>query len=111
LSFLHQTVIGSHGRLKSSNCLIDSRWILKIADYGLRAFKQSMQPLRTDTENDSRNLMWTAPELLRLHHAMPVYGTREADVYSLGIILHEILSRTTPFYHNNVTPTGKCCLA
>ena len=30
----------SHGDLKSSNCLVDSHWMLKIADYGLNTFKE-----------------------------------------------------------------------
>lgn len=31
--------INSHGRLKSSNCVVDNRWVLKITDYGLVEFK------------------------------------------------------------------------
>ena len=30
MRFLHQSAIGSHGRLKSSNCVVDSRWSVKI---------------------------------------------------------------------------------
>lgn len=37
--FLHTSDIKSHGRLKSSNCVVDGRWVLKITDYGLTKFK------------------------------------------------------------------------
>ena len=33
--YLHQTSIGSHGNLKPSNCLIDSRFMVKITDFGI----------------------------------------------------------------------------
>uniref|UniRef100_A0A8D0GEY7 Guanylate cyclase n=1 Tax=Sphenodon punctatus TaxID=8508 RepID=A0A8D0GEY7_SPHPU len=36
--FLHNGVIVSHGNLKSSNCVVDSRFVLKITDYGLESF-------------------------------------------------------------------------
>jgi serine/threonine protein kinase len=39
MTFLHSTDIKVHGNLKSSNCLVDSRWQLKITDYGLPMFK------------------------------------------------------------------------
>jgi serine/threonine protein kinase len=36
--YLHSTEIKSHGRLKSSNCLVDSRWVVKISDFGMCEF-------------------------------------------------------------------------
>ena len=35
MTFLHNSDIKSHGNLKSSNCVIDNRWVLKITDYGI----------------------------------------------------------------------------
>ena len=40
MAYLHGTEIKSHGNLKSSNCLVDSRWVLKITDYGLPTFRE-----------------------------------------------------------------------
>ena len=39
MAYLHSTEIKSHGNLKSSNCVVDGRWVLKITDYGLTKFK------------------------------------------------------------------------
>ncbi|XP_053560395.1 LOW QUALITY PROTEIN: atrial natriuretic peptide receptor 2-like [Bombina bombina] len=39
MCFLHRSIIGSHGNLKSSNCVVDSRFVLKITDYGLASFR------------------------------------------------------------------------
>ena len=37
--YLHDSPIHSHGQLKSSNCVVDNRWVLKITDFGLTEFK------------------------------------------------------------------------
>lgn len=37
--FLHESQIHVHGNLKSSNCLVDSRWTVKVADFGLYDIK------------------------------------------------------------------------
>lgn len=39
MSFLHGSAIHSHGNLKSTNCVVDSRFVLKITDYGLASFR------------------------------------------------------------------------
>ncbi len=36
--YLHASSLGSHGRLTSSNCLVDSRFVVKITDFGLPTF-------------------------------------------------------------------------
>ena len=47
MMYLHNSAIGSHGRLKSTNVVIDSRWICKITDYGLTHF---LHGEKSDTE-------------------------------------------------------------
>lgn len=49
MSYLHSTDIKSHGNLKSSNCVVDGRWVLKITDYGLNKFKAD-QAVREEGE-------------------------------------------------------------
>lgn len=38
--YLHASEIKSHGKLKSSNCVVDSRWVVKITDFGLQEFME-----------------------------------------------------------------------
>ena len=33
--FIHDSEIGTHGNLKSSNCVVDSKWVLMVTDFGL----------------------------------------------------------------------------
>ncbi|XP_059836032.1 atrial natriuretic peptide receptor 1-like [Hypanus sabinus] len=94
MAFLHNSVIGCHGNLKSSNCVVDSRFVLKIADYGLATFRCAL------TSEDQHLLyakkLWTAPEILRMES--PPTGTQKGDVYSFGIILQEVGLRKGPFF-------------
>ena len=41
--YLQDSEIISHGNLKSSNCLVDSRWVLQITDFGLHEFKGNLE--------------------------------------------------------------------
>ncbi|XP_066193808.1 atrial natriuretic peptide receptor 1 isoform X2 [Sylvia atricapilla] len=95
MQFLHNGVIVSHGNLKSSNCVVDSRFVLKITDYGLESFR--VAPDADDTHALFAKKLWTAPELLRMEEP-PARGTQKGDVYSFGIILQEIALRSGVFY-------------
>ncbi|KAM6910548.1 atrial natriuretic peptide receptor 1-like [Xenentodon cancila] len=94
--FLHNSVIFSHGKLKSSNCVVDNRFVLKITDYGLSSFRSE-----SDSGKDAHayyaQRLWMAPELLRME-APPPQGTQKGDVYSFGIILQEVALRHGAFY-------------
>lgn len=37
LTYLHCSKIGVHGQLTIANCLLDSRWTVRLSDYGLEA--------------------------------------------------------------------------
>ncbi|XP_013783431.2 atrial natriuretic peptide receptor 1-like, partial [Limulus polyphemus] len=106
MAYLHNSDVRSHGNLKSSNCVVDSRFVLKITDIGLHA-------LRTPEENDNketyaywRKKLWTAPEILRMPDPTPE-GTQKGDVYSFAIIASEVVVRQGPFYLNEVDLSPK----
>ncbi|EFX72574.1 hypothetical protein DAPPUDRAFT_201000 [Daphnia pulex] len=112
MAYIHSTEIRSHGNLKSSNCVVDSRFVLKVTDFGLHSLRVAADD---DDANDDQNSyaywkrkLWTAPELLRIERPPPE-GTPKGDVYSFAIITHEILVRHGPFYlaDNHLSPRGK----
>ncbi|ELT90007.1 hypothetical protein CAPTEDRAFT_179122 [Capitella teleta] len=95
--YLHDSEIVSHGNLKSSNCLVDSRWVLRVSDFGLHTFKApDITTFIQNEEDHYRRLISRAPELLREPYA-PAQGTQRGDVYSFGLILYELHGRSGPW--------------
>ncbi|XP_074050638.1 guanylyl cyclase C [Macrotis lagotis] len=81
MSYLHSSKTEVHGRLKSTNCVVDSRMVVKITDFGCN----SILPVKKD--------LWMAPEHLRVENV-----SQKGDVYSYGIITQEIILRRETFY-------------
>jgi guanylate cyclase, other len=104
MCYIHQSQLKSHGSLKPSNLLVDSRFVLKITDYGLHEFKRRTDYLTHHKEDDKffSRLLWTAPELLRTDYPPPE-GTQSGDVYSFAIVLFEIYGRSGPFGNTNLS--------
>ncbi|CCD73355.1 Receptor-type guanylate cyclase gcy-28 [Caenorhabditis elegans] len=102
LFFLHNSEIRSHGRLKSSNCVVDSRFVLKVTDFGLHRL-HCLEEINLEEIGEHayyKKMLWTAPELLRDSNAPPM-GTQKGDIYSFAIILHEMMFRKGVFALEN----------
>uniref|UniRef100_A0A8C9UQ92 Guanylate cyclase n=1 Tax=Spermophilus dauricus TaxID=99837 RepID=A0A8C9UQ92_SPEDA len=81
-----------HGRLKSRNCVVDGRFVLKVTDHGYAELLDAQRSAPPAPEE----LLWTAPELLR-EPGGPRQGTLKGDIFSIGIILQEVLTRSPPY--------------
>ncbi|CAH1784662.1 unnamed protein product [Owenia fusiformis] len=93
--YLHDSTLKSHGKLRSSKCVIDSRFVLKITDYGLPTIRGA--EYHDETSVYWNAFLWTAPEHLR--GSTSLLGSQEGDVYSFAIILQEIVTKTGPYEH------------
>ncbi|EUD66795.1 TKL protein kinase [Plasmodium inui San Antonio 1] len=88
MSFLHYKGI-LHCDLKSSNILLSMSGQIKICDFGLSVQNFTQKPRFLGIVG---TYQWTAPEILRGEGYTP-----QADVYSFGVILWEMLHREIPF--------------
>ena len=59
MRYMHASPLRVHGRLSSRNCVVDSRWVLRLTDYGLPALFRAQalpQPIRTARGSHSTNV-------------------------------------------------------
>ena len=49
MAYIHSTEIRSHGNLKSTNCVVDSRFVVKITDFGLHYFREKEEEIEDDS--------------------------------------------------------------
>ncbi|XP_070154302.1 atrial natriuretic peptide receptor 1 isoform X1 [Polyergus mexicanus] len=95
MSYLHASEVSAHGKLRSCNCLIDGRFVLKISDFGLKTLTTPSDLIMDETYYTK--LLWIAPELLPLTVTPGSAATQKGDVYSFAIILEEIVVRGGPY--------------
>ncbi|XP_057710984.1 retinal guanylyl cyclase 2 isoform X1 [Corythoichthys intestinalis] len=93
MKYLHHCGV-SHSHLKSRNCVVDGRFVLKITDFGYNEVLEAQRFPYAEPPADE--LLWTAPELLRSPQPGR-RGTLPGDVYSFAIITQEVVIRGPPF--------------
>ncbi|XP_043090655.1 atrial natriuretic peptide receptor 1 isoform X2 [Puntigrus tetrazona] len=98
MDYLHHSPLHCHSRLSSSSCVVDSRFVLKVTDFGLNAVRRSDSE-RSPGFDPWNDLLWRAPELLR--ESISANGTQKGDIYSFSIIAQEVVYRKGPFYIPN----------
>lgn len=79
--FLHSSGI-VHRDLKSLNLLLDSKWNVKVSDFGLTRFKETVK--KGTDQRVAGSIHWTAPEVL---NEVDTIDYMAADMYSFGMIL------------------------
>ena len=52
MNYIHSSEVGSHGQLRSSNCVVDTRFVLKITDFGLPSFYGNWESSFDKEENE-----------------------------------------------------------
>lgn len=89
LLYIHQIPGLTHGNLKSSNVLLGSDFESCLTDYGLTPFRNpdSLE------ESSASSHFYRAPECRDVRKPL----TQQADIYSFGVLLLELLTGKTPF--------------
>ena len=94
LAYLHDDMSIVHGNLTASNVLLDEQCNPKISDFGLSRLMTTAA--NSNVLAAAGALGYRAPELSKLKKA-----NAKTDVYSLGVIILELLTGKTPAESTN----------
>ncbi|KAH9394599.1 Serine/threonine-protein kinase brsk1 [Tyrophagus putrescentiae] len=93
LDFCHSHSI-CHRDLKPENLLLDEKTNIKIADFGMASLQMDGSMLETSCGSPH----YASPEIIRGEK----YDGRQADVWSVGVILYALLVGALPFDDDNL---------
>jgi serine/threonine protein kinase len=88
---IHASLLRYHGSLSSLTTTVDNLYSVKICAAGSSRILHTLTDDRCPLTNAPLDL-WLAPEMLKdVNHQ----GSKEADMYALGIVICEILAGNT----------------
>ncbi|EGT41940.1 CBN-GCY-25 protein [Caenorhabditis brenneri] len=106
IQYIHNSSIKVHGALFLSNCVVDSYWVVKLTDFGIknilkeRMHHKELAPSSTfDIDAIHYKYLQLAPEHLSwiLEKHEESLGTVEGDIYQLAMLIYQILFYMRPF--------------
>lgn len=86
-----------HADVKPQNILLlnDTDTNLKVTDFGIA------QALAATNPNERQDVVWGSPHYFSPEQAQGKYPSTESDVYSIGIVIFEMLTGRLPFMGND----------
>ena len=104
IEYLHSQEV-AHCDIKSTNILIDifnqDTFHVKITDFGLSLMKNDVESSTSTLVSGIGTPRYSAPEILR-GDRLNIDAMKMTDVYSFGLVVHEIFSEEEPFEDLNI---------